>query len=75
MPVVVVTNRIPVASGFEADFEERFRKRAGLVDSEPGFIRNEVHRPNPMKLDHSVMKFVPDSETQGTGVASVRLYP
>jgi len=41
----MVTNRIPVAKGMETAFEERFRERAGLVDKEPGFIRNQVMRP------------------------------
>ena len=43
----VVTNRIQVASGHEAAFEDRFRNRAGLIDKEPGFIRNFVMRPIP----------------------------
>lgn len=50
--MVIVTNRIPVSAGFEADFEDRFSKRVHLVDQAPGFLRNEVHRPKPMKLDH-----------------------
>jgi heme-degrading monooxygenase HmoA len=41
----VVTNRIPVAKGREADFEERFRQRAGLVEGCPGFVWNRVLRP------------------------------
>lgn len=45
MSMIVVTNRIPVAKGYEADFEERFRNRASLIDTEPGFIRNEILRP------------------------------
>ena len=51
--MIVVTNRIPVAAGYEIDFEDRFKKRVRLVDRSPGFIRNEVHRPRPMKLDHA----------------------
>ena len=51
--MIVVTNRIPVAEGHEADFEDRFKHRVHLVDRAPGFIRNEVHRPRPMKLDHA----------------------
>lgn len=43
--MIVVTNRIPVAKGFEETFEERFRQRAGLVDQADGFIRFEVLRP------------------------------
>lgn len=45
MSMIVVTNRIPVAKGYEAEFEERFRNRAGLIDKEAGFIRNEILRP------------------------------
>lgn len=63
--MIVTTNRIPVAAGHEIDFEDRFRKRAHLVDRAPGFIRNEVHRPLPMKMDHTSGKFVPDPDTQG----------
>ncbi|MCE2487663.1 MAG: antibiotic biosynthesis monooxygenase [Desulfurellaceae bacterium] len=54
MSMVVVTNRIPVAKGHEADFEERFRSRAGLIDTEPGFIRNEILRP--IKGDYYLVK-------------------
>ena len=43
--MIVVTNRIPVAAGWEEKFEDRFKKRVHLVDQSPGFIRNEVHRP------------------------------
>ncbi len=43
----IVTNRIQVAQGHEEAFEERFRNRAGLIDQEPGFIRNVVMRPAP----------------------------
>jgi len=44
--MIVVANRILVAEGHEADFEERLRSRAGLIDHEPGFIRNMVLRPS-----------------------------
>lgn len=63
--MIVVTNRIPVAKGHEIDFEDRFKRRAHLVDRSPGFIRNEVHRPRPMKLDHGTGSFVDDPDTQG----------
>ncbi len=61
----VVTNRIPVAEGHEPDFEDRFRKRVHLVDRAPGFVRNEVHRPRPMKFDHDAGGFVADPEGEG----------
>ena len=40
--MIVVMNRIPIAPGFGDTFEERFHKRAELIDHEPGFIRNEI---------------------------------
>lgn len=63
--MIVVTNRIPVAEGWEAEFEERFRNRVHLVDQSPGFIRNEVHRPRPMKLDRESGQWLPDEESEG----------
>ncbi len=63
--MVVVTNRIPVAPGWEEKFEDRFSKRAHLVDQSPGFIRNEVHRPRPMKFDREAGRFVDDPDTAG----------
>lgn len=63
--MIVVTNRIPVSKGHEIDFEDRFKKRAHLVDQNPGFIRNEIHRPRPMKMDRETGTFQPDEETQG----------
>ncbi len=48
----VVTNRIPVSDGFEAEFEERFRKRAHLIDQSPGFIKNLVLRPVRRRFNH-----------------------
>jgi len=50
--VFVITNRIPVAKGMEAEFEDRFRNRAHLIDTFPGFIRNEVLRPIQRRLNH-----------------------
>jgi heme-degrading monooxygenase HmoA len=63
--MIVVTNRIPVAKGHEIDFEDRFRNRVHLVDRAPGFVRNEVHRPRPMRFEHETGGWVEDRETQG----------
>lgn len=65
MPIVVVTNRIPVSEGYEEDFEDRFKKRVHLVDQSPGFIRNEVHRPRPVKFSHDTGKWEPNPEEPG----------
>lgn len=63
--MIVVTNKIPVADGHEIDFEDRFKNRVHLVDQAPGFIRNEVHRPRPMRFDHETGKFVDNPGEQG----------
>ncbi len=38
----VTMNRFTIAPEHWDDFENRFKQRAGLVDGEPGFIRNAV---------------------------------
>lgn len=43
--MIVVANRILVAKDHEKEFENRFKNRAGLVDTMSGFIRNEILRP------------------------------
>ncbi len=63
--MIVVTNRIPVAKGHEIDFEDRFSKRVHLVDQAPGFVRNEVHRPKPMKFDRATGEWSEDTDKQG----------
>jgi heme-degrading monooxygenase HmoA len=60
----VVTNRIPVAQGHEEDFEERFRKRAHLIDQSPGFIKNLILRPVQRRFDHASGAWV-ESKEQG----------
>jgi heme-degrading monooxygenase HmoA len=63
--MIVVTNRIPVAAGHEIDFEDRFRNRAHLIDQAPGFVRNEVHRPRPMRFDHDSDEWRDDADARG----------
>ena len=48
--MIVVSNRIAVAKGQEAEFAARFRNRAGLVEHHPGFVRLEILRPEPIML-------------------------
>jgi heme-degrading monooxygenase HmoA len=43
--MIVVSNRIQVAKGHEAEFEQRFEGRARLVESRVGFLRLEILRP------------------------------
>ena len=64
--MIVVTNRMSVAEAHRIDFEDRFKKRAHLVDQAPGFIRNEVHRPRPVRFDHETGRFVDDPSNPGS---------
>jgi len=41
----VVANRVFVNAGWEEEFETRFRKRAGEIDKQPGFVRMAVLKP------------------------------
>ena len=43
--VVVVSNRIPVTKGWEAEFEGRWANRKWSIAQLPGFIRTEVLKP------------------------------
>ena len=60
----VVTNRIPVSKGSEADFEDRFRNRAHLIDQSPGFVKNLVLRPSGRRFNHKTGAYE-ESDEQG----------
>ena len=51
--MIVVSNRLQVAKGHEADFEKRFEGRARLVENMPGFVRLEILRP--VKSDYYIV--------------------
>jgi heme-degrading monooxygenase HmoA len=51
--MIVVSNRIPVAKGHIAEFEQSFAGRAGMVESRPGFVRLEILRP--MQSDYYIV--------------------
>ena len=62
--MIVVTNRIPVAEGFEEEFESRFRDRAHLIDRFPGFVRNRIMKPVKRRFDHGSGQWT-ESDEQG----------
>lgn len=43
--MVLVANRIPVAKGYEGQFEKIFEGRTGGVEKMPGFVRYNLLRP------------------------------
>jgi len=51
--VLVVSNRMSVAKGWEEDFERRWKQRKWTVAQFPGFIRTEVLRP--VRGDHYIV--------------------
>ncbi len=51
----VTMNRFTIAPEHWEDFENRFKQRAGLVDGEPGFIRNAVLRPQQNTSDQHIV--------------------
>lgn len=51
----VVANRVPVASGWEEEFEQRFRQRAGQIEKQPGFLRMQVLRPQSPDTPYVVL--------------------
>ncbi len=53
--MIVVSNRIPVAAGHEAEFEKRFEGRARLVEKHPGFCRLEILRPTRVQMHGGMM--------------------
>ena len=69
--MIIVTNRIPVARGHEADFEDRFRRRAQLIDQSPGFIKNLVLRPVQRRFNHQSGQW---EETAEQGYYLVQTY-
>jgi heme-degrading monooxygenase HmoA len=51
----VVTNRVFVTADYRQQFEERFQRRAGQIDKQPGFIRMEIMRPQDENSPYLVM--------------------
>lgn len=51
----IVTNRVPVIPEYESMFEERFRKRAGQVEKQPGFIRMQILKPDTADTPYVVL--------------------
>ena len=41
----IVANRIPVAQEWQDEFENRFRKRTGEIDKQPGFVSMQILKP------------------------------
>jgi heme-degrading monooxygenase HmoA len=53
--MLIVANRVPVASGWEETFEERFRQRAGQIDKQPGFVSMQILKPETEDTPYVVL--------------------
>jgi heme oxygenase (mycobilin-producing) len=51
----IVANRVPVAAQWREQFEERFRTRAGQIDTQPGFVSMQVLRPADAESPYVVL--------------------
>jgi heme-degrading monooxygenase HmoA len=66
----VVTNRIPVAPGWEEQFETRFRNRAHAIGKQAGFVRMEVLRPVSKDTPYAVVTVWEDQPAFQAWIAS-----
>jgi len=41
----IVSNRIPITLDWQGEFENRFQKRAGEIDKQPGFESMQILKP------------------------------
>lgn len=68
--MLVVANRVPVASGWEETFEERFRQRAGQIDKQPGFVSMQILKPQSDDTPYVVLTTWQDRAAFDTWVGS-----
>ncbi|HIE65615.1 MAG: antibiotic biosynthesis monooxygenase [Nitrospira sp.] len=66
----VVANRVFVKQEYGQEFEERFRKRAGQIDKQPGFVRMEVLRPKAEKTPYIILTHWKDEQAFQNWVGS-----
>jgi len=67
----IVANRVPVASGWEENFEERFRQHAGQIDKQPGFVRMQILKPDSEKTPYIMLTTWQDKTSFESWVGSV----
>ena len=51
----IVANRIPVTPEWQGEFENRFRKRAGEIDKQSGFISMQILKPISEDIPYVVL--------------------
>lgn len=66
----VVANRVFVNPEFADEFEQRFRKRAGQIEQQPGFVLMEVLQPRSDDTPYVVMTHWQDEQAFQNWVGS-----
>ncbi|MEM7209428.1 MAG: antibiotic biosynthesis monooxygenase [Pseudomonadota bacterium] len=66
----VVANRVFVKDAFRDEFEQRFKKRAGEIDKQPGFERMEILQPRSKKTPYVVLTYWQDEKAFQSWVRS-----
>jgi len=66
----IVANRVPVASGWEETFEERFRKRASQIDKQAGFVSMQILKPQSDNTPYVVLTTWQDKASFDSWVGS-----
>ena len=51
----IVANRIPITPEWQGEFENRFRKRAGEIDKQSGFISMQILKPISEDIPYIVL--------------------
>ena len=51
----IVANRIPITPEWQGEFENRFRKRAGEIDKQSGFISMQILKPISEDIPYVVL--------------------
>ncbi|MFK5985001.1 MAG: antibiotic biosynthesis monooxygenase [Pseudomonadota bacterium] len=51
----VVANRVFVTAEYINEFEQRFKKRAGQIDKQPGFVSMEVLKPKSENTPYVIL--------------------
>ena len=58
----VVANRVFVKPEYASEFEQRFRRRAGQIDRQPGFVRMEILKPRSEDTPYVVLTHWADEQ-------------
>ena len=66
----VVANRVFVKPEFADEFEQRFAKRAGQIDRQPGFVLMEVLKPRSDRTPYVVLTHWQDEQAFDSWVGS-----